>query len=258
MLLAFSTWPEIERYLERSRGMIVPIGSMEQHGPNGLIGTDALCAETIARAAGEREDILIGPTIELGVAQFNLGFPGTVTLRAETVMAVVGDYVRSLARHGFERFFFLNGHGGNIAPANAAFQDLYAEHSFARDRGNRPGLRCRLRSWWEYEGTNALRYELYGEWEGLHATPSEVAITQSAHPDQARNMALDKPAKLAEDYYRNFGGDRHYDADHHRRWFPDGRIGSDPSLATPQAGDRLIATAVPEVVADYRRFMAED
>lgn len=258
MLLAFSTWPEIERYLERSRGVIVPIGSMEQHGPNGLIGTDALCAETIARAAGEREDILIGPTIALGVAQFNLGFPGTVTLRAETVMAVVGDYVRSLARHGFERFFFLNGHGGNIAPANAAFQDLYAEDSFARDRGNRPGLRCRLRSWWEYEDTNALRYELYGEWEGLHATPSEVAITQSAYPDQARNMALDKPAKLAEDYYRNFGGDRHYDADHHRRWFPDGRIGSDPSLASPQAGDRLIATAVPEVVADYRRFMAED
>ena len=258
MRLELSTWPEIERYLERSRGVIVPIGSMEQHGPNGLIGTDALCAETIARAAGEREDILVGPTIALGVAQFNLGFPGTVTLRAETVMAVVGDYVRSLARHGFERFFFLNGHGGNIAPANAAFQDLYAEHSFARGGGNRPGLRCRLRSWWEYEDTNALRYELYGEWEGLHATPSEVAITQSAYPDQARNMALDKPAKLAEDYYRNFGGDRHYDADHHRRWFPDGRIGSDPSLASPQAGDRLIATAVPEVVADYRRFMAED
>ena len=258
MRLELSTWPEIERYLERSQGVIVPIGSMEQHGPNGLIGTDALCAETIARAAGEREEILVGPTIALGVAQFNLGFPGTVTLRAETVMAVVGDYVRSLARHGFERFFFLNGHGGNIAPANAAFQDLYAEHSFARDRGNRPGLRCRLRSWWEYEETNALSHELYGEWEGLHATPSEVAITQSAYPDQARNMALDKPAKLAEDYYRNFGGDRHYDADHHRRWFPDGRIGSDPSLASPQDGDRLIATAVPEVVADYRRFMAED
>ena len=258
MLLELSTWLEVESYLDHSKGMIVPIGSMEQHGPNGLIGTDALCAETIARAAGDQEDILIGPTITMGAAQFNLGFPGTVTLRAETVMAVVRDYVRSLARHGFDRFFFLNGHGGNIAPANAAFQDLYADHSFQRDRGNQPGIRCRLRSWWEYENTNALRRELYGEWEGLHATPSEVAITQSVYPHQARNMPLDKPAKLADDYYLNFGGDRHYDADHHRRWFPDGRIGSDPSLASAEAGTKLVETAVPEVIADYRRFMNED
>lgn len=258
MLLQHSTWPDIEAYLERSTGVIIPIGSMEQHGPNGLIGTDALCAEIIAREAGEQADILVGPTITMGVAQFNLGFPGTVTMRAETVMAVISDYVRSLTRHGFERFFFLNGHGGNIAPANAAFQDLYADHSFQRERSNEPGIRCRLRSWWEYENTNTLRYDLYGEWEGLHATPSEVAITQSAYPDQARSVAMEKPEKLTKDYYRNFGGDKHYNADHHRRWFPDGRIGSDPSLASPEDGGKLIATAVPELIADYESFLAED
>ena len=258
MLLQFSTWPDIEAYLERSTGVIIPIGSMEQHGPNGLIGTDALCAEIIAGQAGQQADILVGPTITMGVAQFNLGFPGTVTMRADTVMAVISDYVRSLMRHGFERFFFLNGHGGNIAPANAAFQDLYTDQSFERDRGNQPGIRCRMRSWWEYENTNTLRYELYGEWEGLHATPSEVAITQSEYPDQARNVAMEKPEKLADDYYRNFGGDKHYNADHHRRWFPDGRIGSDPSLASPEDGAKLIAAAVPEVIADYEKFLAED
>ena len=173
MLLQFSTWPDVEAYLKRSTGVIIPIGSMEQHGPNGLIGTDALCAEIIACEAGQQADILVGPTITMGVAQFNLGFPGTVTMRADTVMAVISDYVRSLMRHGFERFFFLNGHGGNIAPANAAFQDLYADQSFERDRGNQPGIRCRLRNWWEYENTNTLRYELYGEWEGRARYPPQ-------------------------------------------------------------------------------------
>lgn len=258
MLLERSTWGEVEAYLARSKGVIVPIGSMEQHGPNGLIGTDALCAEAIARQVGEEADVLIGPTLTLGVAQFNLAFPGTVTIRAETLMAVVKDYVRSLARAGFERFYFLNGHGGNIAACNAAFQDLYADASFERDRVNRAGLRCRLRSWWEYDAANKLRYELYSNSEGLHATPSEVAITQAAFPGAIKSATMSKPGALPSDYYRNFGGDKHYDADHHRRWFPDGRIGSDPSLASPEAGRRLIAAAVPEALADYRAFLAED
>jgi creatinine amidohydrolase len=50
MLLQHQTWQEVETYLTQSKGIILPIGSTEQHGPNGLIGTDAICAEVIARA----------------------------------------------------------------------------------------------------------------------------------------------------------------------------------------------------------------
>lgn len=255
MQLRLSTWPDIEGYLARSTGILVPIGSIEQHGPNGIIGTDAICAAEIARRAGEQADILVGPVIELGTAQFNLDFPGTVSLRADTLMRVIADYVRSLASQGFERFFFINGHGGNAAPANAAFQDLYAER---RHAANRRVLRCRLRSWWEYPRVNALREKLYGEWEGLHATPSEVAITQHVYPESRRTVSLAKPAPLDAAFYRDFGGDRHFDAQHHRRTFADGRIGSDPSLATPEAGAELLATVVPEVIADYAAFVAGD
>lgn len=258
MLLQLSTSSDIDAYLERSTGIVVPIGSMEQHGPNGLMATDAICAETIAHRAGEEAQVLVGPTLTLGVAQFNLGFAGTVSLRAQTLMAVITDYVDSLARHGFERVFFLNGHGGNIAPANAAFQDIYAARSLRQGGGNAPGVRCRLRSWWEYDGVDSLRRELYGEWEGLHATPSEVAITQHALPGSIRQASMDKPERLPDGYYRNFGGDKHYYADHHRNRFPDGRIGSDPSMATPEDGKRLLDTVVPEVVADYRAFLQED
>ena len=257
MQLRLCTWPDIESYLQRSTGIIVPIGSVEQHGPNGLLGTDAICASASAERAGEQANILVGPAIELGVAQFNLGFPGTVSLRAGTLMRVIRDYVQSLASQGFERFFFLNGHGGNTAPANAAFQDLYAEHSFNTRQGNRGAVRCRLRSWWEYPRVDALRNRRYGEWEGLHATPSEVAITQHVVPGSRRALSMPRPTPLAADFYRNFGGDRHYDSAHHRRTFADGRIGSDPTLATPEAGAELLATVVPEVIVDYHAFLAE-
>ena len=257
MILQHATWPEIEAYLTRSRGIVIPIGSTEQHGPSGVIGTDAICAEAIALAMARDRDILVGPTIALGVAQFNLRFPGTVSLRAVTLMMVVGDYVKSLAVQGFTHFYFLNGHGGNIAPCQAAFQDLHGETSFAASGRNAPTLRCKLRSWWEYETANALRHELYGPWEGMHATPSEVAIAQAAFPTTIRSIPLAKPELLAPGVMRDMGGDRHLDADHHRKRFPDGRVGSDPSLATPEAGQRLLAAAAENARTDYASFLAE-
>jgi creatinine amidohydrolase len=233
---------------------MIPIGSTEQHGPIGLIGTDAMCAEAIARGAGETADILVGPAITVGVAQFNLAFPGTISVRASTLMALIDDYVRSLARQGFQRFYFVNGHGGNIAPARAAFQDLYAAYSL---RDEACPIRCRLRSWWEYPGADRLRRKFYGDDEGMHATPSEVAITQHALPGSARVASDERPARLSAEFLRDHAGDNHWDALSHRRAFPDGRVGSHSALADPEHGRVLIAAAVADAIADYEAFLGE-
>ncbi len=257
MILQHATWCGVEEYLRRSTGIVIPIGSTEQHGPTGAIGTDAICAEAIAHRLAAEDDVLVGPTIALGAAQFNLAFPGTVSLRAATLMAVIRDYVGSLAAQGFTRFYFVNGHGGNIAPCNAAFQDLYGEASLSRDGARMPAIRCRLRSWWEYEAADALRRQLYGAAEGIHATPSEVAIALAAVPGTRHAAEMAAPERIEPSLLRDMGGDRHYDAHHHRRRFPDGRIGSDPSLATAEDGARLLALAVAGARADYARFLAE-
>ena len=68
MQLQLQTWQEVEAYLQNNRGIILPIGSTEQHGPIGLIGTDAICAEVIARGVGEATGALVAPTIAVGMA----------------------------------------------------------------------------------------------------------------------------------------------------------------------------------------------
>ena len=255
MLLTEQTWPEVARHLQGSRAIVVPLGSTEQHGPVGLIGTDALVAEAVARGLGERLGVLVAPTMALAVAQFNLGFPGTVSLRASTYMAVIEDCVLSLARHGFERFYFVNGHGANVGAARAAFQDIYARWSLGTMPGTAP--RCRLRSWWEYPQADALRRAWYGEAEGLHATPSEIAVTLHLRPGSQRAGAEAAPPVLAREFLRDHGGDNHWDAATHRAAFPDGRVGSHSALATAEQGGQLLEAAIEGACADFQAFLAE-
>jgi creatinine amidohydrolase len=156
--------------------------------------------------------------------------------------------VESLSGQGFRRFYVLNGHGGNVAPVRAAFHDLHRSHR---------GLHLRLRSWWELPGANALRLELYGAAEGMHATPSEVAITQHVLPDHIKQADGPAPEPLPPAFARDHAGDQHRDAAHHRNSFPDGRVGSDSALARPEHGARLLGAAIADGVADYQALLAE-
>ena len=248
MQLQLKTWTFVEDYLKTKTGIIIPIGSTEQHGPTGLIGTDALTAEMIGRGAGEKAGALVAPTISVGMAQHHLGFAGSVTLRPTTLIAVVRDTVMSLARHGFTRFFFVNGHGGNIATVTAAFSEIYADRSMEK-LSNQPSVKCALRNWWDGAGIRQLQKELYPSGEGSHATASEVALTWYKYPETMQRKDMDP--KIAPN--GSFA-----DAEDYRRVFPDGRIGSDPTLATPEHGARLVAAAVADLKDDYRRFLTQD
>ena len=246
MQLHLSTWPEIEAYLGRSRGIVIPIGSTEQHGPTGLLGTDALCPEIIARHAGEQSELLIAPTFNVGVAQHHLGFAGSITLRPSTMIAALQDWIASLVRHGFNRLYFFNGHGGNCATIEAAFAEAYAGCSL---RGEAAPFALKLRNWWELPGVMALAKSLYPAGHGSHATPSEVAVTWFGYPEAIKRAAL-SPKIAPEGPIR--------DSADYRARFPDGRIGSDPTLASVEDGEKLVTVAAGALIAEARAFFAED
>ncbi|HEY9738537.1 MAG TPA: creatininase family protein [Trichocoleus sp.] len=248
MLLHLCTWPEVETYLTRSKGIIFPIGSTEQHGPTGLIGTDAICAETLARGVGEELEALVGPTINVGMALHHTAFPGSISLRPSTLIALIQDYLKPLARAGFTRFFFINGHGGNVATLKAAFSETYA---LLADLNipQAEKVRCRVANWYMGGGVYRLAQELYGNQEGSHATPSEVALTQFAYPAHIKQAPLHPVVAPS--------GHPIYGAADFRQHYPDGRMGSNPALATPEHGQRLYEVAVKELSQEYLKFLAE-
>src|SRR6201985_643889 len=247
MLLQLSTWQEIEDYLKRSKTVVIPIGSNEQHGPTGLLGRDFLCPEIIAHEASRQQgdNILVGPTFAIGMAQHHLGFPGSISLRPSTFIAALQDWTRSLVGHGFERIYFLYGHGGNVAPSEAACSEIYATASFD---GRSAGFALKLRNWWDLKGVMPLANRLFPTGHGSHATPSEIAVTQWAYPDSikaanyAPQVAPTGPIREAADF---------------RARYPDGRMGSDPGQATPEKGGELVAMCVRELIAEVGEFSRE-
>jgi creatinine amidohydrolase len=242
MLLSTAAWPEVEAYLARSRGIVVPIGSHEQHGPNGLTGTDAICPEVIAQEAAAEDGFLVGPTFNVGQAQHHLGFPGTISLRPSTMIAALNDWIASLSRHGFERIYFLNGHGGNVATITAAFSEAYAGWSL---RGQPAPFVLMQRNWWDLQGVGEACRQIFPRGDGSHATASEVSVTYYRYPEAVKRVAMsptiapDGPIRDAADY---------------RTRFPDGRIGSDPSQASPAHGATIVAAAKAALISDVRRF----
>lgn len=249
MLLHLSTWTEVEAYLNKNDGIIFPIGSTEQHGPTGLIGTDAICAEALAHGVGETANALVGPTINVGMALHHTGFPGSISLRPSTLIALIQDYIKPLARHGFTRFFFINGHGGNVATLKAAFAETYATLADL-NLPNAAKIRCRVSNWYMGKAVHLLAQELYGQREGSHATPSEVALTQYVYPNHIKSDQL--TPEVAPTGYPIYG------AADFRQHYPDGRMGSMPQLATPEHGQQFYEVAVKELVNEYLRFLEAD
>ncbi len=246
MLLAKSTWPEIEAFLQRSRTVVVPIGSNEQHGPTGLLGTDWMCPEIIAHhASSAGGQLLVAPTFAVGMAQHHLGFPGTISMRPSTMIAVLRDWTLSLAAHGFERIYYLNGHGGNVATIEAAFSEIYSESSYL---GRPRGFALKLRNWWDLPGVLRLCSKLFPEGHGSHATPSEIAVTQFGYPDAiktaayAPRIAATGPIREAVDF---------------RTRYSDGRMGSDPDQATPAKGGEIVELASKALLDEVASFSAE-
>jgi creatinine amidohydrolase len=125
------TQPEIKAQLARNPLVLLPAGSVEQHGPHLPTGTDIFAANVIALAVAERMDGLVLPGGPLGVTPMHMPFEGTISLSPETYMRVVTETCASTTKHGARRLLILNWHEGNSASLALAAETLHREHGLS-------------------------------------------------------------------------------------------------------------------------------
>lgn len=197
-------WMQVEEYLRHDDRAVLPIGSTEQHSYLSL-SVDSILAERVAVEAAEAGGVPVFPVLSYGVTPYFLAFPGTVSLKIDTHLAVMRDILDSLAGAGFRRILIVNGHGGNGAVQHFAQQWL-ADH---------PGCRIIFHNWWNAPLTGAKVRAI--DPDASHASWMEnfpwtrlahATLPNDAQPmlDRARIQSLD-PAGVRE-YIGdgNFGG----------------------------------------------------
>lgn len=233
MLLENLKFTQVEEYLEENDTILVPVGSVEQHSKYGIIGTDFIAAEGVAREAGERLKIITAPTINYGVSPHHLDFKGTATLSPTTFIHLIVDISRSFVHHGFTRIFFINGHGGNAAPLNTAFQELKMK-----------GIKGHFAMFPWYEGLKNMDIleEMFQGKDGQHATPSEISLTMALRPWAfSENVAAKSTDEVADYYWPLTAAEM-------RKVFPDGRMGAASWLASEEKGKLIKRFAVDALV----------
>jgi creatinine amidohydrolase len=131
-------WMQLEEYLRADDRIVLPLGSIEQHGYLSL-GVDMILSERVSVEAAEPLGIPVLPSLPYGITPYFAAYPGSPTLSIETYQAVVRDLLDSLHEQGFRRFLLVNGHGGND-PGGIAADEWAAAH---------PGTQTLWHNWWK-------------------------------------------------------------------------------------------------------------
>ena len=137
MRVADRNWMQLETQVARDDRAVLPLGCTEQHAHLSL-ATDSILAERVAAEAAEPLGVPVFPVVAYGITPYFRAYPGTVTLRVATFLAVVRDVLDGLHEQGFRRIVVVNGHGGN-SPAAALCHEWLGDHA---------GARIRFHNWW--------------------------------------------------------------------------------------------------------------
>lgn len=239
-------WPAVDA-LSKETPVVIPIAALEQHGRHMPVFTDSLLLGEVVRRVSEtmKDRVLFVPLTWIGNSHHHIDFPGTVSASPRLYLDLLIDLAENMMFHGFKRILLLNGHGGNIVPAQQAMFELRQKHR------QRADLLLLSATYWTlggkpHEVDPAIKQQRMGhacEWETsmiLRIAPQLVGDLQKVEPVEFGNAF--EPAN--------------------RAWITKdrtapGHIG-DPRFATAEKGETIFKVFTADVVAMLERMLAWD
>ena len=244
------TWPEIRTAVSENRVAVLPVGTVEQHGPHLPLVTDVLTASEMSRRAVEQisGEAVLMPSVFYSFNEHHMDFPGTIAVRGQTVIDYVTDIGLSLARHGFRKVLLVNGHGSNVP-----FLDIAA-----RNITNESEAICAMVPWWNLIPRELLSELRESEFPGgmAHGCELETSVLLHLRPDlvQMEHAAKDISFQPSEFFYWDLQASSPvFFQEWFSRYSRTGTVG-DPTKASADKGRQFTEAVVERLIALIRDF----
>jgi len=244
MQLADAKWPEVAA-LSRDTPVVIPIAALEQHGHHLPLFTDSLLLGEIVRRAAQRlkDRVLFTPLVWLGNSEHHLDFPGTMTASPRVYLDLLKDLVENFLFHGLTRILLLNGHGGNIVPAQQALFELRQKYR------HRDDLVLLTATYWTLGTRPQERDRRFVQSRMGHACEWETSMMLRLAPHLVGDYTAVRAVSQEDDFHPA-----------HRAWITKdrsepGHIG-DPRHASAEKGELLFEWFASDVVALLEQLLA--
>ena len=248
------TWPEIREAVSQNRVCVLPVGTVEQHGPHLPLVTDVLTATEMSRLAVEAipAEAILMPSVYYAFNVHHMDFPGTIAVEGDTFINYVSDIGKSLAHHGFRKILLVNGHGSNVP-----FLDIAA-----RNITNQSEAVCAMVPWWNLVPKALLKELRESEFPGgmAHGCELETSVLLYLRGDlvQFDKATKDINFQSTEYFYWDLGAPSPvFFQEWFSRYSKTGTVG-DPTKATREKGRRFVEAVVERMVALLKEFRARE
>ena len=248
------TWAEIREAVAQKRVAVLPVGTIEQHGPHLPLLTDVLTATEMSRKAVElmpKEAVLL-PSVYYGFNEHHLDFPGTIAVEGPTFVNYVSDIGKSLAHHGFHKILLVNGHGSNVPFLDVA----------ARNITNHSKAICAMVPWWNLVPKELIKELRESDFPGgmAHGGELETSVLLYLRGDlvQFEKATRDINFQRTEFFYWDLQAPSPvFFQEWFSRYSKTGTVG-DPTKATSEKGARFVEAVVKRLVVLLKEFRGRE